>query len=226
MLTASQAKLADALFDKGAVLFGRFEIKAHETDPDPPKSPIYLNLRTDRHPVPEKRGPLDDEILTMVRYETGLVLDDLGWGFTVFTGIPDAGEPFADQIEELGISPGARLRLAKRKRPDGTRYISHLESGGWLPYLEQLLVLDDVVSGAGSKLETIHVCEDARINIWHIIVLIDRGQGGLEKLRGMGYDVTAIMRLPDMLAYWADRGRIPFAKMTETLDYLEANQFS
>src|SRR5262245_8496568 len=38
-------RLANRLFEIGAVKFGAFRIKLHETHPDAPLSPIYLNFR-------------------------------------------------------------------------------------------------------------------------------------------------------------------------------------
>ena len=63
-LTGDHAKLAQLLFKVGAIKFGAFKLKLHEKDPDAPLSPIYLNLRTDRHP--ENPGPLTDEMMNLI----------------------------------------------------------------------------------------------------------------------------------------------------------------
>lgn len=226
MLTCSQQTLANVLFEAGAIKFGRFKIKAQENNPDLPDSPIYLNLRTDKHPVREKRGPLKADILRMVRREIGLLLDDLGWEFDRFTDIPDAGTPFGDQIEALHISRDKRLVLAKRFRDDGSRYISHIASGDYVPYSDKVLVLDDVITGADSKLETIQVLEDAGLRIWRLLVLVDRCQGGADLLRRSGYDVSAVMTLPNMIRHYVKSGRITIGEGREVLRYLDENQLA
>lgn len=224
MLSCTQQTLANVLYDIGAIRFGRFKLKAHETNPDLPLSPIYLNLRTPGHPVPEKRGPLSGDVMWMIRHELELLLDDLGWEFDRFCDIPDAGTPFGDQIEKLHIPHEQRLTLAKTYRDDGSRYISHIASSDFLLYHDKVLVLDDVITGADSKLETIQVLENAGLKIWYLLVLIDRCQGGANLLRNLGYDVAAIMTLPDMMSHYRRTGRITLGEEREVLRYLEQNQ--
>ena len=44
-LTPKQRAFADGLLASGAVKFGAFRLKLHETQPDAPLSPMYVDLR-------------------------------------------------------------------------------------------------------------------------------------------------------------------------------------
>ena len=45
MLSAAQQTVAEQLFDINAIKFGAFRMKLHDTNPDAPLSPIYVDLR-------------------------------------------------------------------------------------------------------------------------------------------------------------------------------------
>ena len=226
--TQSQKELADYLFDIGAVKFDfekGFRLKMHETHPERPCSPIYMNLRTDKHPVPEKRGPLDDKALDMIGEEFRVILKDLNWGFDLFADIPDAGEPFGDQIDRVmpEYKDRHRLRLVKGHRPDGTRFISHIGDGEHSPR-QRVLLVDELISGADTKLEAAGVLEREELVVWLILLLIDRCQGGVERLQEEGFAVSAVMTLTDMLSHYKSGGRINHDQWQKVTDYLELSK--
>jgi hypothetical protein len=49
-LSTKLQRLAKAIFDLGAVQFGKFHLKLHETHPKTPLPPIYFNLRISDNP--------------------------------------------------------------------------------------------------------------------------------------------------------------------------------
>lgn len=55
--------LLRVLWQVGAVKFGEFELKIHQTNSSAPKSPIYLDLRTPDNPKP---GPLTPGFVRMI----------------------------------------------------------------------------------------------------------------------------------------------------------------
>lgn len=228
MLTESQERLVDKLWNIGAVKFDfdtGYRLKMHDDHPERPLSPIYLNLRTDKHPVPEKRGPLDDETMLMIGDEFGTLLDQWEWNFDLYVDIPDAGAPFGDQIESMLTwltSPAkSRLRLVKIYRDDDTRLISHIDEGCEYELDQEVLVVDDLLTGADTKLEAAKVLRAAGLNVWLILVLIDRCQGGMLELNRQGLDTVAVMTLPDMLQYYVRTRRITREHEQDVLDYLE-----
>jgi orotate phosphoribosyltransferase len=211
MLTTTQQYLADDLFRIGAIKIDTevgYRLKAHDDHSEWPLSPIYLNLRTDQHPVPEKRGPLTRMEMMWIGNEFYCALKQKpNVEFDLFVDIPEAGTPFGDQIEkEFHSKP--RLKLHKWEMLDGSRRIVGLEEIKKLPGDNRVLLVDDLVSGADTKLEAIKVLEHADYTIAAILVLVDRCQGGTEELERLGYKVIAVMKLPDMLDYYVESGKI------------------
>jgi uridine monophosphate synthetase len=69
-------------------------------------------------------------------------------------------------------------------------------------------VVDDLVTSGDSILETIASLKAAGLHVNDAVVLIDRQQGGRQVLNSQGYQLHAVMELPDLLSLLVARGRI------------------
>lgn len=213
--------LAYRFFDRGAIKFGAFKLKAHEKNPDLPLSPIYINLRTEKHPA--NPGPLTDEDMDAIGelYDDVIEPDD----FDCFADIPDAGEPFGDQFEAALARRGVtkrRLRLTKVKREDGSRYIAAEVEGDFKPG-DVVWLIDDLITGADTKLEAIHALEAKDLVVKVIVVVVDRQQGGAEHLGTAGYRLIALLVLDDLLDAFEEWAA---DKVGEVREYIAANQLT
>jgi orotate phosphoribosyltransferase len=65
----------------------------------------------------------------------------------------------------------------------------HLEEGS------RLVILEDVLTTGGSVLKAIEAVEAAKCQVVRVIVLVDRCEGGSDKLKGEGYDFTALLNI-------------------------------
>src|SRR3989344_4769836 len=70
-LTGEQETLADSLFEIGAIKFGAFRLRLHETYPDAPLSPIYVDLRMLRRFPKEKALAIGqyEQLILPLRYD-------------------------------------------------------------------------------------------------------------------------------------------------------------
>jgi len=84
MLSKAREKLAEQLFDIGAIKFGAFRLKLHEKKPDAPLSPIYIDLRLLR----SFPSAMDLAIEVYMELITGLKFDFLA-------DVPTAATPIA-----------------------------------------------------------------------------------------------------------------------------------
>jgi uridine monophosphate synthetase len=225
-MTALQGKkgqLADLLFELGAIKFDPvgFRLKLHETQPDAPLSPIYLELRDATHP--KKPGPLTPEAMGLI--------GDLMWElpmryFRRYADIPEAGDPFGDQMERHVLRrahPAERVRLHKEVRPDGSRRITEQVDGDYEDG-DVCLLVDDLITQADTKLEAVKALESAGMYVDEVIVLVDRQQGGARQLRGNGYDLRAVYLLEELLAYYVSRDYIDQAMADKVMGYIADNQ--
>ena len=59
--------------------------------------------------------------------------------------------------------------------------------------------IEDVITTGGSLLTAIQTLEDAELIVKDIVVLVDREQGGKERMRAAGYKLHAILTLTTIL---------------------------
>ena len=85
---------------------------------------------------------------------------------------------------------------------------------------ETVLVLDDVVTHADSKLEAIRVLEGNGLVVRDVAVLVDREQGGPAQLAAAGYTLHAALRLSQLLDRWRAAGGLDDATYTRVRDYM------
>lgn len=228
-LFKKRALLAELFFRLGAIKFaskpGEFRLKLHEDNPDAPLSPIYLDLRTEDHPA--KPGPLSDEAMDLVGDLFLKLLQENSIGvFDWIAAIPDAGVPFGDQMTHAAradfIHPGL-LTLHKERLSDGTRCITS-EVGGDYRAGETCLLVDDLITGADTKLEAIAALEKAGLVVKGVAVVVNRQQGGAKQLEAAGYPLWSVFTLDELLDYYAAVGLITEAQVAKVHDYIAANQ--
>ena len=174
--TMDFTELADKLFDVGAVKVereGKFSFKRHEKEPNAPLSPIYFNFRTQSNPKP---GPLNSRLVVDIALALHRLARDNSIVYDIVSGIPNAGEPFAEQFVNFlwndTRSPFPSVSFEKEETGAGRR-IARLKPGTVLPeYEKKLLLLDDVLEGAETKFEAIQVAEDNGLEIAGILTLV------------------------------------------------------
>jgi len=82
----------------------------------------------------------------------------------------------------------------QRKAGYGTGRLieGHLQPG------QGVLLVEDVVTSGGQALEAARAIQQAGGRIERIVVVIDRMEGGLERIRQAGFDCTALFTIADL----------------------------
>jgi uridine monophosphate synthetase len=88
---------------------------------------------------------------------------------------------------------------------------------------ESILFFDDVISEGLSKLEGIKPLEELGAHVKHVIVVVDREQGGRENLEKLGYRVHALAKISEIVDYLLESGRISKREADEVSKYVERN---
>lgn len=174
MITPIKKEVAEMLFKKEAFQFGAFKLKLHEKNPDAPLSPFYINMRDKNNPKP---GNLDgDDYILIARCLLSVVREN-NLVFDAIAGIPRAGDPIVDAIERMMeydpiMSQGdfRIIRLAKEES-DGKRRIVPLP-GFEYKKGERVLLIDDLVTKADTKLEAISAVKSSDSDIAGLVVFI------------------------------------------------------
>jgi orotate phosphoribosyltransferase len=191
-LTEKQQAFADALLTTGAVKFGAFRLKLHEKQPDAPLSPIYVDLRTLRS-FPDA---LDAAVATLAE-----MIAARGLSFALYADVPQAATPLVAVLSHLTRIGMITPREVKTHGAGGAI------NGAFTPGAT-ILVIDDLVTRAESKLEAIRVLEANGLRVRDVAVLVDREQGGAEQLAAAGYHLHAAVTLSQLLDHWRATGGI------------------
>ena len=106
-------------------------------------------------------------------------------------GLPYAGMPYSQTISVCYNRPMVMLRKEKKKHGTGKMIEGDISLG------EDLIIVDDILTKGTSILESLEHLKD--FNIKKIVVLVDRKQGGSDKLREMGYLVDSVFTIDDFI---------------------------
>jgi orotate phosphoribosyltransferase len=202
--------IARAIFDLGGVQFGSYTLGRTAVD-----SPIYVNPRVVLgQPVMLRRVAeiIQSEVQAgqarrRPRYER----------FSLVAGVPFGGLQLAiayalqTDTSLVYVHPGHAGD--KNHRIEG-RFVEG----------DHVLLLDDLMTGGGSLLRTIELLEEHNLEVRDAIVLIDREEGGTERLAQRGHRVTSMLTLRQMVTYYYESRLIDRAPYMETMAYLERRQ--
>ncbi|MFP3897487.1 MAG: orotidine-5'-phosphate decarboxylase [Anaerolineales bacterium] len=190
--------LARGLFEAGCVRFGDFVLHsgAH--------SPVYVDLRRlVGHP----------RLLVEVAQCYGRLLHSLR--FDRMAAIPTAGLPIGTAV---ALETGYPLIYPRRRAKSyGTQRLVEGEYAAG----DHVVVLDDLITSGGSKMEAIEPLEAEDMVVKDVVVLIDREQGGAEILAEHGYHLHALFTLRELVKMLAQDNRISLDEERRVLDYLE-----
>jgi len=203
-MTELQQEFANALLNINAIRFGQFKLKIHQTQPDAPLSPFYINLRV----LQSNHHALG---LATQLYQT--LIKNLH--FDLVAGIPQGAST-------LGAVLGWQLKmpiiLPRGKKKDygvGGTVDGTFEAG------QTVLLVDDLISQGASKIETIQSLEAEGLVVKDVIVLLDREQGGTKELAEKGYTLHSALTSKELFDYYQLTGAISTEKYAEIEDYMK-----
>nr|AYA93384.1 putative orotidine decarboxylase [uncultured bacterium pG7] len=191
------AKLARLLFEAGCVRFGDFVLHsgAH--------SPIYIDLRR----LVTYPRVLAEVANAYMRLLAPLTYDRIA-------AIPYAALPIGTAVAlQTGrplIYPRREVKAYGTKRPIEGEY----RAG------ERVVLLDDLITTGGSKLEALEPLLAEGLLVEDVVVLIDREQGGARDLAQKGLRLHAALTLRELVDILAEGGQLAPADAQRVRDYL------
>ena len=192
----NKATLAKLLYYSGCIKFGSFVLKSGIT------SPIYIDLRIAiSFPV----------LLKTIAQEYSSILDRIH--FDKIVALPYTGLPIGTAIcleKELPM-----IYPRKETKSYGTK--SSIE--GIYYKGEKVVIVDDLVTSGASIYEALGKINEAELIVKDIVVLIDRENGGRDRLTRDGYNLHSIFKLRELLGYWKTE------RLISTDTYLLVNDF-
>ncbi len=198
--------LARSLWDSGAVQFGTFNLGATLD------SPIYVNPRRligNPHTLRRIGELLGDETRTL----TGMLHPHLS-PFELVAGVPLGGLHLATAFSLTADVP--LIYVHPRARADD-RY-EEIE-GAYFPG-QTVLLVDDLITGGSSVVDTAETLRSAGLMVHDAIVLIDRQAGGHARLAESGVKLHPLLTIESLLNYLVSRDLITQAQYARALTYI------
>ncbi len=122
-------------------------------------------------------------------------------------GLTLGADPIANAVSYASVIKKQPLNtFIVRKTPKGHGLKKIIE--GDITKNDRVIVVDDVVTTGASTVEAIRKAKDFGLKIIKVIVLVDRQEGGKEKILTEGYDFEAIITKQELLdAYYKKNKR-------------------
>ncbi len=198
--------LADTLWKLGAVQFGSFTLGRTTVD-----SPVHVNLRLlIGHPTALWRVAhiIWDEIQTLQS-----MLNPQVQPFDVVAGVPFGGLHIATAFSLTAKVPMIYLHPRADAMGNEIEGIYHPN--------QHPLIIDDLLAGGGSILETALQLGEAGLIVRDAVVLLDREQGGRERLRRQGINLISLLSLEVLMNYLMSNGKITEEWYRKSMEFLE-----
>jgi uridine monophosphate synthetase len=197
---SNTSELSVLLHRIGAVRFGDFTLK------DGRHSPFYLDLRVlVSHPA------------ALARVARAMLQSAAALTYDRIAGIPYAGLPIAVAMSLVG----ERAMIYARK--EAKRYGTQRLVEGEYRVGERALLVDDVITSGGAKIEALAAFRDAGLVVDDVLVVIDRSEGrGATVLAAAGLRVHRVLDARGLLGHLGDQGVVSAADIARAVDFLGA----
>ncbi|MCE4628460.1 MAG: orotate phosphoribosyltransferase [Desulfurococcales archaeon] len=168
--------LAVELWRVGAVREGRFRLSSGR------ESNIYVDLR--RLPSYPRVFRL---ALSLLHSATASILDDAD----VIVGVATGGIQWAIGLAILAGVPAGYVRLEGKGHGLDRRVEADVKG--------RALVVDDVATTGGSLIRAIEALRREGYTVRYAAVLVDRGEGAYDALKGVGVELVSVLGLEDIM---------------------------
>lgn len=199
--------LAEELWKLDAIEFGDFTLGRTAVH-----SPIYINLRrliSNPKALKKCARIIKEELEALMSMRNPHVQP-----FTLVAGVPFGGLHVATAFSLLVNTPMIYIH------PPGTDKADVIE--GIYVRGQSCLIIDDLITGGGSILQTAATLESAGLVVRDAVTLIDRQEGGKLALKAAGINLVSVLSLEQIANYLMSEGHITEDQYRATMEYLRS----
>jgi orotate phosphoribosyltransferase len=188
----------------GAVKFGDFRLSSGA------RSPYYIDLRL-APSYPDALDRIGDLYVEVVKNEI-----QPKWKIDRIAGVPTAGLPVATVVSQKMRIPLIYVRKEQRAHGLGKSIEGVVNTN------DNVLLVDDLVTTGHSTIEEAAILR-GRGNVGHVVVLVDREQGGPGNLQREGLQLHPLAKITDVFAYLRELEMIPPNTYEVVMEYVRAS---
>ena len=203
MVVTMAEKVAGALFRSGCIKFGEFKIKSGAI------SPYYIDM------AKLLSSPKE---LCIIAKEAAEKIEQISKSVRIdkIASIELKGALIAPSIACKVDLPCVIVR--KESKAYG---VTGRIAGAEVVEGDNVVFFDDVVSEGLSKIEGVKPLKEAGANVKHLLVVVNREQGGKENLEKLGFQVHWLAKVSEVVDALYQAGNISKAQADAVLDYIK-----
>ena len=201
-MSDSVSKVAEALYHSGCLKFGSFRIKSGAL------SPYYIDLAC----------------LLSSPKELCNIVDVAAYEIRNIMAVSRIDKLASIELKGALILPSIACRLnlpctivRKEEKAYG---VTGRIAGAYVAQGDYMLFFDDVISEGLSKVEGIKPLEELGAVVKHLMVVVDREQGGRQNLEKLGYKVHALAKVSELVKALLQSKHISEEQADAVLDYI------
>lgn len=169
-------RVVRGLFEHSCFQLGEFTLKSGQL------SPFYVDLR---------RAVASPAFMRTLSAAYASLAADIPHDRVA--GIPVAALPIATALSLYTGRPMIYPRIPPKAHGTGRPIEGAYEPG------ERVLLVDDLITTGGSKIEALEVLESEGLHVDHLVVLLERGTRGRADMEGRGIDLRSLLHVEDVL---------------------------
>lgn len=174
-------ELVEALISAGALKFGKFVLSSGR------ESNYYVDLRIIPS-FPDLFSEVIEAYVSMIS----------PYDFDRIAGIETAGIPIATGVSLKTKIPMIYVRKEAKKHGTGKVVEGVVHEG------DEVALVDDVITTGASKVRAINALRALGVKVEHVFVLVDREEGGRERLKQEGCELHAYLKASDLIEKWEE----------------------
>ncbi|MCL2785599.1 MAG: orotate phosphoribosyltransferase [Methanomassiliicoccaceae archaeon] len=172
------SEIKRALEKCGALRFGKFTLASGA------ESDYYVDI---------KKASTDPGTLYLISQLMAEQIQTSGKRYDRIAGVVLGSVPLA---AALSLATGIPYVMVRKERKD---HGMSKQIEGDLNVNDNVIVIEDVITSAGSSISAISTLREAGASVEDVITVIDRESGGKEALSSIGVTLTSLARASDLL---------------------------
>jgi len=195
-------KVAEALYLSGCLKFGMFKIKSGAT------SPYYIDIA---------------RVLSAPK-QLCIIAEVAAEKITQIKATERIDKLASIELKGALIAPSIacniNLPCVIVRKEEKAYGVTGRIAGADVAKGDNILFFDDVISEGLSKVEGITPLKELGGNVKHLLVVVNREQGGKEKLEKLGYEVHALAKISDIVTSLYIGKRVTREQADKVLEYV------